>query len=138
MKSDEGPQSTLVELLRRRASRQPEQAGYSFLRDGDGAETNLTYAELDRRARGLGAALQRLGAAGERAWLLYPPGIDYVAAFFGCIYGGTAAVPAYPPRPNRPAPRVRSIVENAVPRVILTTSTLRPNLEAILRVPRDT
>ena len=121
-----------------RAGLQPERAGYSFLRDGDGVESNLTYAELDRRARGLGAALQRLGAAGERALLLYPPGLDYVAAFFGCLYGGTAAVPAYPPRPNRPSPRVRSIVENATPRVILTTAALRPKLESILQVPGGT
>jgi amino acid adenylation domain-containing protein len=138
MKSDQGTASTLVELLRQRASRQPAQAGYSFLRDGDGAETNLTYAELDRRSRGLGAALQRLGATGERALLLYPPGLDYVAAFFGCLYGGTAAVPAYPPRPNRPSPRIRSIVENAAPRVILTTAALRHKLESTLQVPGGT
>ncbi|HEV7508303.1 MAG TPA: amino acid adenylation domain-containing protein [Thermoanaerobaculia bacterium] len=138
MESDQGTPSTLVELLRRRASLQPERVGYSFLRDGDGAETNATYAELDRRARGLGAALQRMGARDERALLLYPPGIDYVAAFFGCLYGGTAAVPAYPPRPNRPSPRIRSIIENAAPRVILTTAALRPKLESILQVPGGT
>src|SRR5436305_12660757 len=127
MRSGPGAASTLVELLRRRAAEAPERPGYCFLVDGgDGdAAVHLTYAELDRRARGLGAALQRLGAAGERALLLYPPGLDYIAAFFGCLYAGTAAVPAYPPRPNRPAPRLRSIIENAAPRVILTTAADR-------------
>ena len=130
--------STLVELLRQRASQQPERPGYCFLLDGDGTEAQLTYAELDRRARALGVALQRLGATGERALLLYPPGLDYIAAFFGCLYAGTVAVPAYPPRPNRPSPRLRAILENALPRVILTTSALRAKLERLLPVPAGT
>jgi amino acid adenylation domain-containing protein len=130
--------STLVELLRQRAGQQPEHPGYCFLLEGDGTEVHLTYGDLDRRARGLGAALQRLGATGERALLLYPPGLDYIAAFFGCLYGGAVAVPAYPPRPNRPSPRVRSILENAAPRVILTTSALRSKLANLLPVPART
>src|SRR6478672_4001066 len=138
MRTDSRMASTLVELLRRRADEQPDLAGYSFLVDGDSEEARLTWGELDRRARGLGAALQRLGAPGERALLLYPPGLDYVAAFFGCLYAGMAAVPAYPPRPNRPSPRVRSILENAAPRVILTTAALRPKLESVLQVPAGT
>ena len=58
----------------------------------------LTWGELDRRARAIAAALTEAGAAGERALLLYPPGLDYLAAFFGCLYAGTVAVPVYPPR----------------------------------------
>ena len=138
MRANRGAASTLVELLRRRASRQPERLGYSFLLDGDGDAAEATYAELDRRARGLGATLQRMGVTGERALLLYPPGLDYIAAFFGCLYAGTTAVPAYPPRPNRPAPRVSAIIENAAPRVILTTTALRPKLESMLPVPPGT
>ncbi len=138
MNAPPGTASTLVELLRQRARRRPESPGYCFLSDGDGAEAHLTYAELDRRARALGAALPRLGATGERALLLYPPGLDYIAAFFGCLYGGMVAVPAYPPRPNRPSPRVRSILEDAAPRVILTTAALRPKLEKLFPVPAGT
>jgi amino acid adenylation domain-containing protein len=138
MRPDQGVASTLIELLRQRASQQAEHPGYTFLLDGETAEARMTWAELDRRARGLGAALQHLGARDERALLLYPPGLDYIAAFFGCLYGGTVAVPAYPPRPNRPSPRVRSILENAAPRVILTTSALRSKLESVLPVPAGT
>jgi amino acid adenylation domain-containing protein len=138
MTVDDGATATLVELLRRRADRQPDLPGYSFLRDGEGDGASLTWAELDRRARALGAVLQCLGTAGERALLLYPPGLDYIAAFFGCLYGGTAAVPAYPPRLNRPSPRIRAIVADAAPRVILTTAALLPRLERFLEVPSGT
>ncbi|PYQ61978.1 MAG: hypothetical protein DMF53_14145, partial [Acidobacteria bacterium] len=138
MRPDQGATSTLIELLRQRADQPAELPGYTFLLDGDETEARMSWAELDLRARGLGAALQRLGAVGERALLLYPPGLDYIAAFFGCLYGGAAAVPAYPPRANRPSPRVRSILEDAAPRVILTTSALRAKLEDVLPVPAGT
>ena len=73
--------STLVELLRWRARHQPERRAYTFLVDGEVAEVSLTYAELDRQARSIAAYLQSLGATGERALLLYPPGLEYIAAF---------------------------------------------------------
>ncbi|HWS52588.1 MAG TPA: AMP-binding protein, partial [Pyrinomonadaceae bacterium] len=84
-----GGLSTLVELLRRRAAAEPGRCAYRFLADAETAEAaSVTYAELDERARALGARLQAEGAAGERALLLYPPGLDYVVAFFGCLYAG--------------------------------------------------
>src|SRR5262245_53459008 len=85
---------SVVALLRRRSAEDPDQAAYTFLADGDVERGTVTYGELDRRARAIGARLQSLGLAGERALLLYPPGLDYVSAFFGCLYAGTVAVPA--------------------------------------------
>ncbi|HEY9421806.1 MAG TPA: AMP-binding protein, partial [Thermoanaerobaculia bacterium] len=74
--------ATLVEVLRSRAERRGEDLAYTFLLDGEMAEARLTYAELDRRARGLAATLAREGiTGGERVLLLYPPGLDYIAAF---------------------------------------------------------
>src|SRR5215510_15664897 len=64
--------STLTELLRWRALEQPERLAYTFLTDGETEETRLTYGELDRQARAIGAHLQHLRAAGERVLLLYP------------------------------------------------------------------
>ena len=56
-------------------------------------------------------AADRDGAPpGERVLLLYPPGLEYVAALFGCLYAGAVAVPAYPPRFNRPMLRLRTMV----------------------------
>ncbi len=67
--------STLVDLLSYRALHQPEQTAYTFLRDGETEEVSLTYQELDRQAREIAASLQSLGASGERALLLYRPGL---------------------------------------------------------------
>src|SRR5688572_15118387 len=117
--------STLIEVLRYRASEDPERIAYRFLADGEVEEDALTYAELDRRARALGAFLQEMGAEGERALLLYPPGLEFVTAFLGCLYGGVVAVPAYPPRSNRPDSRLEAIARDARPRLALTTPALR-------------
>jgi hypothetical protein len=81
---------TLVDLFRRRATIQPEQCAFTFLVDGEAQELSLTYAALDRHARAIAAQLQALTAAGERALLLYPPGLDFIEAFLGCVYQNMA------------------------------------------------
>ena len=117
--------ASLVDLLRcRAAATNPTRICLRFLPDGeDGAAVTCTRGELDRRARALAARLQDLGWTGERALLLYPPGLDFIAAFFGCLYAGVVAVPAHLPRLNRPMTRLRSIVDDAAPCAVLTSIT---------------
>ncbi|MET0646791.1 MAG: condensation domain-containing protein, partial [Pyrinomonadaceae bacterium] len=125
--------STLVELLRWKAGQQPAQLAYTFLLDGETQESQITYGDLDERARAIGAALQSLGAEGERALLLFPPGLDYIAAFFGCLYAAAVAVPAYPPRAGgREGRRSRldAIVNDCRPSVILGTEAIISALKA--------
>jgi acyl-CoA synthetase (AMP-forming)/AMP-acid ligase II len=119
--------STLNEILRLRASQQPARLAYTYLAEGDEGRASLTYAELECRARSIGAALQGLKAQNERALLLYPAGLDFIAAFFGCLYSGVIAIPAYPPHPARPQltlPRLRAIVADSQASVVLTTSKI--------------
>jgi acyl-CoA synthetase (AMP-forming)/AMP-acid ligase II len=124
--------TTLVELLRHRALRQPEQRAFAFQEDGERESSHLTYSELDQRARSIATVLQDLNAAGERVLLLYPPGLEYVAAFFGCLYAGAIAVPIYPPRPNRTLERLREIVADAQARFALTSTTILSRLRCSL------
>jgi acyl-CoA synthetase (AMP-forming)/AMP-acid ligase II len=112
-------------MLRQRAHRSPERAAYVFLHNGETEEARLRIGEVDRRARVVAAALQRLHAKGERALLLYPTGAEFVAAFFGCLYSGVIAVPMPPLGPGRftrALPRLRAIVRDAQARLVLTTS----------------
>src|SRR5215213_7252934 len=120
---------TLVELLRARAESQADKNAYTFLIDGETEETSLSYGELDRRARAIGARLQSLSAKDQPVLLLYPPGLEYIAAFFGCLYAGAVAVPVYPPTSQRSLPRLWSIVKDACPRVALTTTSILSKLE---------
>src|SRR5947209_19738670 len=92
--------SDVGELLRWRAEHHPERRAYTFC-DGDRSpEENVTYAELDADARAVAARLTESGAAGHRVILLLPPGRSFVAGFLGCIYAGSIAIPAFPPRPG--------------------------------------
>ncbi|NRD51145.1 MULTISPECIES: AMP-binding protein, partial [Corallococcus] len=87
----------LLKLAQNPSARAPL---YTFLGD-DGEETVWSASDLDVRARRIASALRERGAQGERVLLLYPPGLDYIAGFFGCLYAGAVAVPAYPPDPMR-------------------------------------
>jgi natural product biosynthesis luciferase-like monooxygenase protein/FkbM family methyltransferase len=124
--------SSLVELLRLRAVEQPDRLAYTFLAGGEAGETHFTYGELDRRARVIAAQLQSLGAEGERVLLLYPAGLEYIAAFFGCLYAGAVAVPTYPPRLNRNLLRLQSIVADAGATTALATESLLSRVKPLL------
>ncbi|HKY30161.1 MAG TPA: condensation domain-containing protein, partial [Pyrinomonadaceae bacterium] len=115
---------TLVELLRRRASERPDQKVFTFLEDGENESSSLSFSELDRRARAVGAFLQQHGLQGERALLLFPSGLDFIAAFFGCLYAGVVAVPAYPPRSLRAFSKLKLLMNDAKPGVLLIDSSL--------------
>ena len=126
--------SSLVELARQRVETAPEGQAYTFLLDGETEEATLTYAQLDQRARAIGGLLQELGARGERVLLLYPPGLEYVAAFVGCLYAGAIAVPAYPPDPmrlGRTLPRLDLLIADARARFALTTEFIRSMADAL-------
>src|SRR5438270_6881288 len=93
--------TTLLEVLRWRAFHQPDRLAYTFLLDGETEEVHLSYAQLDRRARAIAACLQGLEAYQGRALLVYAPGLEFIAGFFGCLYAGVVAVPVYPPHSSR-------------------------------------
>jgi acyl-CoA synthetase (AMP-forming)/AMP-acid ligase II len=125
---------TLVELLRTRAETHGTRLAFTYLKDGEEAEDAWTYRDLDRRARQIAAALQEIGSEGDRAILLYPPGLSFIAAFFGCLYARRIAVPISPPNPTRLArelPRVHAILHSAEPRTLLTSASIAPMVEGL-------
>ncbi len=123
---------TLIDLLRWRSQHQSNKLAYRFLIDGETEEVAFTYAELDQQARAVAALLQRTMNPGDRALLLFPPGPEYIAAFFGCLYAGVVAVPAYPPRINHPSPRLRAVAADSQATVALTTKNLLGSLDRLL------
>ena len=117
--------TTIVELLRSRAVEQPQDRAYTFMVDGKKEGDSFTYAQLDRQTKAIAATLQKHNAEGERALLLYPQGLEVIAAFCGCLYAGTIAIPVPPPesgRLKRTLPRLRSIVRDASATIALTTA----------------
>ena len=124
--------STLVDLLRYRAIHQPDQIIYTFLLNGETPDRYLTHKELDNHAQAIASELLHQNAKGERALLLYPPGLEFITAFFGCLYAGVLAVPAYPPRSNQNLSRLEAIVADAQAKFALTTTPLLEKIETQL------
>lgn len=126
------PLTNMVDRLRYWAAVRPSEVAFRFLRDGETDEVAWTFAELDRRAKAVAATLQSMNLRGQRALLLYPPGLDFVAGFFGCLYAGTIAVPAYPPRRSRNMTRIQAISDNAAAKVVLSVRDVTERVGGLL------
>jgi len=113
--------TNLVDLLRLRATWSPNQVAYTFRVEDEG-DQSVTYGELDRAARALAVRLAEVTNPGDRALLLFPAGLDFVRAFFGCAYARCLAVPSCYPKPHRPMPRLSAIANDARAVVVLTES----------------
>jgi acyl-CoA synthetase (AMP-forming)/AMP-acid ligase II len=122
VKSEPSPHNfrDFVERLSTRAHATPDALAYVYLTDGEDDQVSYTLGQLDHRARAIGQQLIASGMSGERALLLFPPGLDFVAALYGCFYAGVVAVPAYPPRRNRNMKRIQAIAEDANARLALS------------------
>src|SRR5687768_2875324 len=124
--------TTLVDLMRLRAEQEAERQAFTFLVDGEVEGPSISFGKIDRQARAIGGALQQHALKGERALLLYPTGLEFVAAFYGTLYGGAIAVTAPLPVASRVArtlPRLEAIAKDAQPKIALTTSAVMSEME---------
>ncbi len=112
--------ATMVDLLQQQATDIGSRTAFLYLDEQAGTES-ITFRELEARARAIAATLQRTIEPGDRALLMYPAGLEFIAAFFGCLYAGVIAIPATYPKPRRPLPRMASIARNSGAQVALTT-----------------
>jgi len=123
----QGKSANFVSRLRDHVQVKGDERVFVYLTDGESEEESVTFSTLDRQARAIGARLQELNLAGERVLLLFPPGMQYVAAFLGCLYAAAIAVPAYPPDPyrlERTLPRLLNIIKDSKASHILTSESI--------------
>lgn len=121
--------SSLIDLLNDKAENHPHKLAFNYLTDGEDDEISISYEQLDSNSKRIAAYLQNEGLCGKRALIMYPSGINYITAFFGCLYAGVVAVPVYPPTLSRNMDRVKSIMFDASTDIILTTSQIYFKIE---------
>lgn len=115
---------TIVDVLRQRAELTPHKRVFLFLDRGEREGASFTFGQLDRKARAIGSRLASLGAKGKQVLLPNPPGLEFVANFFGCLYAGAVAVPTCSTLLSaRKHDRLRFLVEDAEVEFILAAST---------------
>ncbi|OBF13595.1 AMP-binding protein [Mycobacterium sp. ACS4331] len=120
-------ETSVPNVLRERASMQPNDTAFTYLdydKDWNGVAERLTWAQLYRRVRNVANELRRHGSMGDRAVILAPQGLDYIAAFLGSLHAGLIAVPLAVPQGGVSDERVSSVMADAAPKIVLTTSAV--------------
>ena len=128
---------TIIDLLQLRSVEAGPDGGYLFLEDGEAETALLDYSELWERSRAIGVDLQARHAQGSRILLVFPSGLDYIQAFFGCIAGGMVPVPTYPPDPTRlerSLPRFVGLLRDAQPAEILASTAVLDAFEPLAQL----
>jgi acyl-CoA synthetase (AMP-forming)/AMP-acid ligase II len=118
------PWVNLPDVARQRAATTPQSVAFTFLDYASETpqEYQLSCATLDKRARQIAALLQGRTRPGSRILLFYPAGLEFVCAFFGCLYAGMVAVPAYPMLNPRLRARVATVAHDCDASVAITTA----------------
>ena len=115
--------ASLIEILQWRAAHQPHELAYRFLPDEWEASTashghQWSYAELSLRVDAIATQLAEF--AHQPVMLALPAGLDFVAAFLGCLQAGAIAVPVPLPGRHQGLARWLHLVVDAQPQAILT------------------
>ncbi len=127
------PQSEhIVDVLRRRVDLHPDHPVYTFLAKGETPVKTLSYADLDRRARAIAASLRERASGQERALMVYSSGLEFIEAFWACLYARIIAVPANPPRNNNQGlSRLAAMKRDCSPQLVLSTRRHLENLSEV-------
>jgi acyl-CoA synthetase (AMP-forming)/AMP-acid ligase II len=120
----------VVDVLTRHATNRPHETAFIFVYE-DGTRPSLTFAELAGAVGRLARRLREADARGERAVLLYRPGLDFVVAILACFSAGIAAVPVRFVRNERELPHLLGVIRDSGARYVLSTSALQKSLEPV-------
>src|SRR2546429_8560282 len=129
--------SSLVTLLARRAQTQPDERAYVFLSDRGEEESALTFRELHEAAQSLAARLTPIARPGDRALLVFPPGLEFLVAFFGCLMARVIAVPMMMPRRQSTRDSSAAILVNCEPVIALTNTAFATRKDLHERFARE-
>ncbi|HEV8376774.1 MAG TPA: fatty acyl-AMP ligase, partial [Candidatus Polarisedimenticolia bacterium] len=120
----QGRTGTLVDVLLQRVEELPDRTVFTFIPEGRAQTRELTFRSLLDGARAVAIRLQQESLRGERAVLLYPAGLEFVEAFFGCLMAGVVAVPAPPPGSRSSLSRLAALAMDAGAVAALAPSAL--------------
>jgi acyl-CoA synthetase (AMP-forming)/AMP-acid ligase II len=129
--------SSLVTLLATRAKTQPDERAYIFLSDRGEAEAAITFRGLYDAAQVVAARLTVIAGPGDRALLVFPPGLEFMVGFFGCLMARVIAVPMMMPRRQSARDSSAAIMANCEPAVALTTAAFAARKDLQERFSRE-
>ena len=122
---------TIYDFLASNAISKSDDIAFTYIED-NGEKSQISFNDLHLRAQSIAQYLTAEFKAGSRVVLLFPPGLEYIQAFLGCLYAGVVAVPLYPPQSKKHAGRVVTVIEDCQACLILTNKVLKDQLAAAL------
>jgi acyl-CoA synthetase (AMP-forming)/AMP-acid ligase II len=126
----------LTSFLAQNRAAYGESPSYRFIdyaKDPEGRLVELSWNGLWSRVRAIGARLQQVTKPGDRVAIVAPHGVEYVAAFFAAVHAGNIAVPLFAPALSGHAERLTSVLADAKPTVLLTTTAAAESVREFLR-----
>jgi acyl-CoA synthetase (AMP-forming)/AMP-acid ligase II len=124
--------SSIVDIVSARAATDPDSLAYGFLTSGEVEAQRLTWSQVDARSLAIASAIGACTTRNARVLLLFPPGLEFVSAFLGCLRAGAIALPAYPPSAeDRTALRVRGMIADAGVSLILAPASVHAKRDAL-------
>ena len=119
---------TIHDFLADHAHSKVGEQAFTFIEDND-EKSQLSFNELHQKAQSIAQYLMAEYEIGSRVVLLFPPGLEYIQAFLGCLYAGVVAVPLYPPQSKKHASRVLTVIDDCEASLVLTTQVLKHQME---------
>jgi len=124
--------SNMVDLFQYRSQIMPNDFLYHFSQTGLVADNeSVTYLELEKKIKSIAALIQQYAKPGDRALMIFQPGLDYIVTFWACLYAGVIAVPAYPPFDKSTVEKLQAILENSAPKIILSNTKIINTIKKI-------
>ncbi|MGB5928658.1 MAG: beta-ketoacyl synthase N-terminal-like domain-containing protein, partial [Cyclobacteriaceae bacterium] len=114
------PYQSFVDVVQSRSVQFASEKAFIFLEDGVSETDSITFGELDEKARSLAGHLYEQGYQDSKAMLIFPPGLDFIIAFMGCLYARVIVVPVQLPGKNKNLDGLENIVKDAAISLILT------------------
>lgn len=123
---------SINEMLIHQAKVYEDKPLYTFLNEKGEETSQMSFAHLLSEAQKIGSSLVQIQHKSETVLLLLPNGLEFVASFFGCIYGGMIAVPTPIPKPSQIASKLTRLIQNSQSRIIICLQAYKENLQKSL------
>jgi len=117
--------SSIIAALEHHVKTTPDQIVFRLLEDGESEAETLTFKELYKSAKSTAAELLKHAKKGDRALLVFPTGMGFIKAFYGCVLSGIVAVPMYPPSGRRRIGRLENVANDCGPTLVISTSQIK-------------
>lgn len=120
--------SNLLEALEFHAREKRDLIAFQFLASDSESAACLSFGDLHARVLEISSGLRMRTTRGDRALLMYPPSLEFICSFLGCLHAGVVPVPIYPPKTNRHMARVVRVAEDAGAATALTVEALQDKI----------